>query len=35
MVPIAYYLILAAILFCIGIAAFLIKRNVFTIFMSI
>ena len=34
-VPIAYYLILAAILFCIGIAAFLIKRNVITIFMSI
>ena len=33
--PIAYYLILAAILFCIGIAAFLIKRNVITIFMSI
>jgi len=35
MVPIAYYLILAAILFSIGIAAFLIKRNVITIFMSI
>ncbi len=35
MVPIAYYLILAAILFCIGIAAFLIKRNIITIFMSI
>jgi NADH-quinone oxidoreductase subunit K len=35
MVPIAYYLVLAAILFCIGIAAFLIKRNVITIFMSI
>jgi NADH-quinone oxidoreductase subunit K len=34
-VPIAYYLILAALLFCIGIAAFLIKRNVITIFMSI
>jgi NADH-quinone oxidoreductase subunit K len=34
-VPIAYYLILAAILFCIGIAAFLIKRNIITIFMSI
>ena len=27
-VPIAAYLILAAILFSIGIAAFLIKRNV-------
>ena len=35
MVPIAYYLILAAILFSIGVAAFLIKRNVITIFMSI
>ena len=35
MVPIAWYLILAAILFSIGIAAFLIKRNVITIFMSI
>jgi NADH-quinone oxidoreductase subunit K len=35
MVPIAYYLILAAVLFCIGIVAFLIKRNVVTIFMSI
>ncbi|HLI76298.1 MAG TPA: NADH-quinone oxidoreductase subunit NuoK [Acidobacteriaceae bacterium] len=35
MVPIAAYLILAAILFCIGIAAFLIKRNIITIFMSI
>jgi NADH-quinone oxidoreductase subunit K len=35
MVPIAYYLILAAILFSIGIAAFLIKRNVITIFISI
>jgi len=34
-VPIAWYLILAAILFCVGIAAFLIKRNVITIFMSI
>ena len=35
MVPITYYLILAAILFSIGICAFLIKRNVITIFMSI
>ncbi|MGA8940926.1 MAG: NADH-quinone oxidoreductase subunit NuoK [Acidobacteriaceae bacterium] len=35
MVPTAYYLVLAAVLFCIGIAAFLIKRNVITIFMSI
>ncbi len=35
MVPIAYYLILAAILFSAGVGAFLIKRNVITIFMSI
>jgi NADH-quinone oxidoreductase subunit K len=35
MVPIAYYLILAAILFSTGVGAFLIKRNVITIFMSI
>ncbi|CAN5487240.1 NADH-quinone oxidoreductase subunit NuoK [soil metagenome] len=34
-VPIAYYLILAAILFSTGVAAFLIKRNIITIFMSI
>jgi NADH-quinone oxidoreductase subunit K len=35
MVPIAYYLVLAAVLFSIGVCAFLIKRNVITIFMSI
>jgi len=35
MVPIAYYLVLAAILFSIGVCAFLIKRNIITIFMSI
>jgi NADH-quinone oxidoreductase subunit K len=34
-VPIAYYLVLSAILFCIGVAAFLIKRNIITVFMSI
>ncbi|HWZ12695.1 MAG TPA: NADH-quinone oxidoreductase subunit NuoK [Acidobacteriaceae bacterium] len=34
-VPIACYLGLAAVLFCIGISAFLIKRNIITIFMSI
>ena len=34
-VPIAYYLILAAILFSIGIASFLIKRNIITVFLSI
>ena len=35
MVPIDYYLVLAGVLFCIGIAAFLMKRNIITIFMSI
>jgi NADH-quinone oxidoreductase subunit K len=34
-VPIAWYLILGAILFTIGVAAFLIKRNIITVFMSI
>ncbi len=34
-VPTAWYLILAAILFSTGVAAFLIKRNVISIFMSI
>ncbi len=34
-VPIAWYLILSAALFSIGVFAFLIKRNVITIFMSI
>ncbi|GGA62720.1 NADH-quinone oxidoreductase subunit K [Edaphobacter acidisoli] len=34
-VPIAAYLILAAILFSIGVGAFLIKRNLISIFMSI
>ena len=35
MVPIAWYLVLAAILFSVGVASFLIKRNIITIFMSI
>ena len=34
-VPIVWYLILSAALFCIGICGFLIKRNIITIFMSI
>src|SRR3984957_17249463 len=34
-VPIAAYLTLAAVLFSVGVAAFLIKRNLITIFMSI
>jgi NADH-quinone oxidoreductase subunit K len=35
MVPIAWYLVLAAVLFSIGVASFLIKRNIITVFMSI
>jgi NADH-quinone oxidoreductase subunit K len=34
-VPIVYYLVLSAILFSIGVAAMLIKRNVITAFLSI
>ena len=34
-VPISWYLILAAVLFSTGVASFLIKRNIITIFMSI
>ena len=35
MVPISYFLILAAILFGLGVCGFLFKRNIITIFMSI
>jgi len=35
MVPISWYLVLAAILFSVGVASFLIKRNIVTVFMSI
>lgn len=35
MVPTSYYLILSAILFGLGIVAFVFKRNVITIFMAI
>ena len=35
MVPITWYLVLSAILFTIGAAGFVIKRNIITIFMSI
>ena len=35
MVPVSYYLILSAVLFAIGVAAFITKRNIITIFMSI
>jgi len=34
-VPISWYLILSAILFGLGVAGFLYRRNVITVFMSI
>ena len=34
-VPLAWYLILSAILFALGIAGFLFRRNVITVFISI
>jgi NADH-quinone oxidoreductase subunit K len=33
-VPISYYLVLSAILFGLGVVAFVFKRNIITIFMS-
>jgi NADH-quinone oxidoreductase subunit K len=35
MVPMTWYLVLSAALFSMGVLAFLIKRNIITIFMSI
>lgn len=35
MVPTQYYLILSAILFGLGVVAFVVRRNIITIFMSI
>jgi NADH-quinone oxidoreductase subunit K len=35
MVPLAYYLLLSAVLFACGVTGFLIKRNIITIFMCI
>src|SRR5437899_2313894 len=35
MIPISWYLILSAVLFMLGVAGFLIKRNIITVFMSI
>jgi NADH-quinone oxidoreductase subunit K len=35
MVPLAYYLLLSAILFACGVAGFLIKRNIIATFMCI
>ena len=34
-VPLSWYLILSAVLFSLGIAGFLLRRNVITVFMSI
>lgn len=34
-IPIAWYLTLAAVLFTIGVAGFLLRRNIITVFMCI
>ncbi len=34
-VPVSWYLVLSAILFGLGVVAFVFKRNIITIFMSI
>ena len=34
-VPLSWYLILSAILFCLGVAGFIYRRNIITVFMSI
>jgi NADH-quinone oxidoreductase subunit K len=34
-VPIAWYLILSAVLFALGVAGFLFRRNIITVFMCI
>jgi NADH-quinone oxidoreductase subunit K len=34
-VPLAWYLILSATLFALGVAGFLFRRNIITVFMSI
>ena len=35
MIPSSWYLILSALLFCLGVVGFLIKRSLITVFMSI
>ena len=35
MVPLSYYLVLSAVLFVLGVLAFVIKRNIITIFLAI
>jgi NADH-quinone oxidoreductase subunit K len=34
-VPLSWYLLLSAALFCLGVVGFLIKRNLISVFMSI
>src|ERR1700743_1721742 len=34
-VPVSWYLILSAILFALGVAGFIFRRNIITVFMSI
>ena len=34
-VPLAWYLVLSAVLFALGIAGFMLRRNIITVFMSI
>jgi NADH-quinone oxidoreductase subunit K len=34
-VPVSYYLVLSAVLFGLGVVAFVFKRNIITVFMSI
>jgi NADH-quinone oxidoreductase subunit K len=34
-VPVSWYLILSAVLFAIGVAGFLLRRNIITVFMCI
>jgi len=34
-VPVTYYLVLSAVLFGLGVVAFLFKRNIITMFMAI
>ena len=34
-VPVSWYLILSAVLFSLGVAGFLFRRNIITVFMSI
>lgn len=34
-VPLAWYLVLSALLFVIGVSGFILRRNIITVFMSI